>query len=293
MLDSIAAQDRQDFLLRVRDDGSSDDTMAILESRAAVFGERLIIEEDRTPTGSAKANFAKLMEVSDAEYILFADQDDVWLPNRVSETMRLLEEAEALHGAQTPVFAFTDVIPVDANMSQITDSFFRFKKVDPDVANRLNQCLVCTPMLGCAAGINRSLASLATPIPVEEVTGHDWWALLLASATGRAIWSSARTVKYRLHGGNASGQVETAVSGYARTGGKRAKVQRGMTLRRQQGAAVAARLAEKGLADDAVGTINRFVALGDASALGQRWGLVRGGYLYPDWTRTLAMLALC
>lgn len=292
LLRSILGQDRTDFILRVRDDGSDDETMAVLARHQEAFGGRMLIEENQEPSGSAKANFARLLEASEGDYLLFADQDDVWLPNRVSETMRLLQGAETRAGRDVPVYAFTDVIPVRGDLSEIGPSFFRFKKIDPSIAGRLAQSLVCPPMLGCASGINRALAELALPIPVEDVTGHDWWALLLAVAAGQAVWSTKATVRYRLHGANASSQVETAVGAYARMGGKSARVRRGMMLRQRQAAAVAERLVERGRGED-VAVVERFAGLGQASAVGRRLGLVRGGYLYPDWIRTLAMLALC
>ena len=55
LLDSVFAQDDQDFTLRVRDDGSGDTTLDVLEDYRYKFGDRMIIESDSAPTGSAGA----------------------------------------------------------------------------------------------------------------------------------------------------------------------------------------------------------------------------------------------
>lgn len=291
-LDSLLAQTEGDFTLRVRDDGSSDDTAEVLRAYAPRFGDRFVLLPTDLPTGSAKSNFAKLMEASTADHLLFADHDDVWTPDHVAEIRRLLTEAEAAHGAATPIYAFTDVTPVDGALQPLAESFFAYKGIDPAISQRLSQSIVCPPMLGCASGINRALRDLALPLPAEEVTGHDWWALLLAAAAGHCTWSTARTVAYRLHGGNASGQVASDARVYAKMGGKAAKVRRGVMLRRRQADAVRARVADVA-GPESLAVLEGFGRAVDRGAVARRLGLIRGGYLYPDLTRTLGMLALC
>lgn len=292
MLLSLLGQSDTDFHLRIRDDGSRDDTREILARFAPQFPGPVTLMPKSPATGSAKGNFALLMDTSQADFILFADQDDVWEPGHVAHIKELLQGAEAQFSAQTPIYAFTDVTPVGTKLAPIADSFFAFKGIDPAIANRLNQSIVCPPMLGCASGINRALLDLARPIPLDQVTGHDWWAQLLAAGAGKCAWSRQSTVKYRLHGGNASSQVSSDARQYAKVQNKVQKVRRGMDLRRAQAEAVRARLAEHGLTDQ-LPTLDGFSAVLDRGFVGRRIGLIRGGYLYPDLTRTAGMLALC
>lgn len=292
-LQSILDQDWRDFRVLVRDDGSSDKTFDILTDFSTRFGSRMNILSDRTPTGSAKANFSRLLEASNADYTLFSDQDDVWLPHRISETIRLLDEATERYGTEEPIYAFTDVKAVRRDLSVLDDSYFRFKKIDPRIVEHLSQCIVCPPMLGCASGINRALRDLCLPIPTDQVTGHDWWALLLAVSAGRAVYSSNATLLYRQHGGNASGQMQTSLSSYAGRTGKTAKVRRGMHLRSKQALAVANRLQDRGLAPDSIQILQRFSTIGTLGWIARRKELVTGRYLYPDALRNTAMLCLC
>ena len=95
-LDSLLAQTEGDFTLRVRDDGFSDDTAEVLRAYAPRFGDRFVLLPTDRPTGSAKSNFAKLMEASTADHLLFADHDDVWTPDHVAEIRRLLRTPEII-----------------------------------------------------------------------------------------------------------------------------------------------------------------------------------------------------
>jgi len=243
-------------------------------------------------TGSAKSNFARLMQASGSEHVLFADQDDVWTQDHVAEITGLLTTAATDIGDEVPTYAFTDVIPVNDKLELLSESFFAFKGIDPAASRRLSQSIVCPPMLGCASGINRALIKLALPVPTDRVTGHDWWALLLASAVGHCTWSLKPTVLYRLHGNNASGQVASDPLTYARAGGKIAKVRRGMMLRRLQSNAVRDRVAPVA-SRQAMDVLAGFDVLMDKGPAERRLRLILGRYLYPDLTRNLGMLALC
>ena len=89
MLDSLLSQTTSDFNVLVRDDGSTDGSLEILENYKPKFDGRLSVITGE-PTGSATANFAILMRETKADYVLFADQDDVWKPKKVGLTLRSL-----------------------------------------------------------------------------------------------------------------------------------------------------------------------------------------------------------
>ena len=85
---SLLTQDREgmdtDIRILIRDDGSTDDTLNIIQKRLEFYRERrdnlmeVKILDDRIPTGSPAANFLKLLSVSTADYVMFSDQDDMW-----------------------------------------------------------------------------------------------------------------------------------------------------------------------------------------------------------------------
>lgn len=291
-LDSLLAQDEDRFRIIARDDGSTDTTREILARYSEKFAGRMQILSDATPSGSAAANFDMLLRSSSARHVLFADQDDIWRPARVRRTIEELLRLEKRYGRDCPLYFFTDVEVIDRSFNQIAESYWAFKKIDPGICKRLSQILVCPPMLGCASGINRKLADMITPLPVGPITGHDWYALLVARLFGQIGWSAERTVRYRVHGGNSSRPKEARFGALARHKRWVSVVRRGMLRRREQAAALLDTFGPA-ISETDRRVIEGFIRSGEQSFLGRRLKLVSGKYLYPDATRNFAMLTLC
>jgi glycosyltransferase involved in cell wall biosynthesis len=112
-LDSIMAQDYGNIRVLARDDGSSDETIEILGQYAKKFPGCFRVMPAGSPTGSAKGNFLLLIKASTADYICFADQDDVWLPDKVSRTKQAMDQLESRWGTEVPLLVFTDLHVVD------------------------------------------------------------------------------------------------------------------------------------------------------------------------------------
>ena len=288
LLESLLSQTFQDFQLIVRDDGSNDGTLQMLQDYAPRFGGRMKILTCGSPTGSAKGNFSILINQSESEYIMFADIDDVWLPTKVDDTIRLLREAEAECEEDTPIYVFTDVTPVNTDLVPVQDSYWKYKKIDPRAGQNLHQSLICPVMLGCASGMNRALARLVAPVPAT-VTGHDWWALLIALAFGEVRYSDKRNLLYRLHGGNASKPKRVSLVSYALALNQFGLIRHGLNRRIEQAQAVLDRF-ESQMSPDKVQIIKNFVAIKNQGFLMRRYSWIRGGYFYSDVPRNIAML---
>ena len=288
LLASLAAQTVQDFRLLVSDEGSRDGTLALLEAHRPHFADMRIVRRD-TPSGSAKANFASLLEMSDADYALFVDADDIWDADKVAVTLERLTACEARHGRETPAYVFSDARIVDGAGRVVHDSFWHYKRMHPSAADSAASYLVCPPMLGCLSGINRALRDLGTPVPVDAVTGHDWWLLLLAKFAGTVGVIDRPTASYRLHGNNASNQRPVDALAYAAAPGRRNRVRRGLELRRRQAEAVLERCGDA-LPREQRDVLAGFASLDRMGPLEKRAFLLRKGALYPDWQRNVAML---
>ena len=205
-IDSIFAQDYPTLRILASDDGSSDRTLEILSEYADQFPSKIRLMEKQSPLGSAKANYLRLMKEATAGYICFADQDDVWLPNKVSASMRAMEDLEAQHGTSQPLLVFTDLRVVDEQLKTINRSMWRELDIDPRSVHRLKQLIGRSVVTGCTAMINRPMLELARQMP-EEATMHDRWIGLLAAALGAAAIVPEQTVLYRQHDSNVVGAV--------------------------------------------------------------------------------------
>ncbi|MEO6805313.1 MAG: glycosyltransferase family 2 protein [Edaphobacter sp.] len=203
-IDSILSQDYADLRVLARDDGSSDGTVSILNEYSERFPSRFRIMPQGPKSGSAKSNFLLLMQESPAPYICFSDQDDVWLPDKVSKTKQAMEKLESLWGREVPLLVFTDLRVVDDHLRTLHESFWVHEGIEPDRIKQLPLLLSRNVVTGCTAMLNRSLSEIALRMP-SEASMHDCWIGLLASAMGKAKAVNVQTVLYRQHDRNVVG----------------------------------------------------------------------------------------
>lgn len=200
---SILAQDHPGWTLTVRDDGSTDGTLRVVQELADTHPERMTVTARPSASGSARLNFLEMLVASRARYVMFADQDDVWHPDKITRTLARMAELEARHGAGTPLLVHTDLTVTDADLHVTAASMMHAQQLD-GAESRLARVLVQNTVTGCTVMVNRPLADLVSP-PFDAVAMHDWWLAILASAFGAIGFVDSPTVLYRQHGGNAVG----------------------------------------------------------------------------------------
>jgi glycosyltransferase involved in cell wall biosynthesis len=203
-LDSIVSQTYDDWRLLVRDDGSTDGTRDILRGYAGDHLERIVVVEDDDQGLGARGNFERLMQHSDARYIMFCDQDDVWLADKISRLLEALRKLEKQHGADIPLLVHSDLKVVGPDCEELQPSFFAYQRIEPLFGRCVNRLLVQNVVTGCASIFNRTLLERALPIPADAAM-HDWWLALVAASFGRVAHVPETTVLYRQHGENAIG----------------------------------------------------------------------------------------
>jgi len=211
-VDSILTQDYKNIRVLARDDGSSDGTIGILSEYAERYPDRFRIMELAGPSGGAKENFLRLMEQSTAEYVCFSDQDDVWLPNKVSRTKQAMDELEFKWGRDCPLLVFTDLCVVDDQLNMLYESFWTHMGIDPERISQLAQLLGKSVVTGCTAMLNRRLLELSLPMPAAALM-HDRWIALLASVLGKSDFVRMQAVLYRQHDRNVLGIGRNAEDG--------------------------------------------------------------------------------
>lgn len=205
-IDSILAQTLPFVSILARDDGSTDCTVDILNGYAQRFPERLRILPTRSSTGGAKANFLELLKASTADYVAFADQDDLWLPDKLAREMEEMRELEESHGAEGPLLVFCDLRVVNDNLETLASSFWTHRHLEPRNIGRLERLLMENVVTGCTALINRPLAQLSLSMP-PDVHMHDWWIALLTCIFGHAAFIEQPLVLYRQHSANVIGAL--------------------------------------------------------------------------------------
>ena len=204
-LHSIQKQEWTDWLLLVRDDGSTDATTEILkefESRDA----RIRCVRDQYVRLGIVDNYGALLRaavIACQDLVFFSDQDDVCLPTKLSDGIRRLQEYEMVYG-KTPLLVHSDLVVTSENLHTIHPSFRRYQGIADEPQSPLTVLLVHNFVTGCTIGMNRSLLEVVVPVP-KHVIMHDWWAALCAAGCGQIGYLSTPTVLYRQHGRNEVG----------------------------------------------------------------------------------------
>lgn len=203
-LDSIRNQTYRHWHVLLRDDGSTDATRQMVEDVSQQDPNRFKKVPGCGDNLGVVAAYSKLVDQAEADYILFCDQDDIWLSNKISQTMVAMRDAEQRHGHQTPLLIHTDLQVVDRVLRPLSPSLWQSRQLKPVVGMQLHRLLAQNVVTGCTMMINRPLANLAAPFP-ESAPMHDWWLALVACLFGQVVAVDQATVLYRQHGDNRVG----------------------------------------------------------------------------------------
>ncbi|GAB6615910.1 glycosyltransferase family 2 protein [Bacillus cereus] len=209
-LDSLLAQSYENWKIIIRDDGSSDNTLGIVGEFIKKHGDRIELIDDGDKGLGPSGNFARLLENSTAQYIMFCDQDDVWKEDKIKLTFEKMKEIENNGYKDKPILVHTDLEVVNKELETVADSMFQYQNLNSNFVN-LNNLLTQNNVTGCTTMINESLKEKALPISKNAMM-HDWWLALVASAFGKIGFVSNSTIKYRQHGGNDTGAKQYSFS---------------------------------------------------------------------------------
>lgn len=206
LLDSVLSQSIKVDIL-ARDDHSADDTLTILEEYEGKY-DCFHLLRGVSGGGSSKANFSLLLasdEVQQYDYVMFADQDDIWLPSKVEDTLEEMKLLEQQHGKNIPLLVHTDLEVVTANGRTVAPSLWKYNGFSPQ-KNNLSRLLIDNTVTGCTAMVNKTLFEKALPIP-EEAAMHDSWLALVARCFGEIGILYRSTIQYRQHDQNVVGAL--------------------------------------------------------------------------------------
>ena len=204
LINSIARQDHENWSLKIRDDGSSDQTGQFIQEWKARFPGKIQILDGQTKANiGVVRSFSILLEKSSAPYVMMADQDDVWLPGKVRLTLDAMRRRERHAQPARPVLVHTDLTMVDHELRILAPSVWRYQGLAPGRGKAFSRIIVENTVWGCTAMLNRPLVEIVGCIPVATIH-HDWWIALVAAAFGDIVSLSDSRILWRRHGHNES-----------------------------------------------------------------------------------------
>lgn len=202
-VESILNQTHQNFVLYIRDDGSTDDTVDIINR----FDDpRIVIVNDTYSNVGVAENFRILMGYSNSEYILFSDQDDYWCENKIDS---LLGEAELKFKKNEPSLVYSQGEVVDSALS----SLGKYATYEKTVSSISDVVFLNGGIQGCAMLFNRSLLQLV----LEDKSFwymHDQIVTLYCVIFGSVYFKSDVLFLYRQHNSNVLGYSSQGWLGY-------------------------------------------------------------------------------
>lgn len=289
-LASIQRQTHANWRLWVRDDGSNDGTLEVL-AEFVQSDPRIHTFRDESRNLGAVQSFAWLLEnaPADADYIMFCDQDDVWLDDKIAITLASMRHVEALNGPDCPILVHSDLMVVDEELNVIGESFWAYQNIESrnDSFNRL---LIQNVVTGCTAMINAPLRRLCGKIPGEAIM-HDWWLALVAAAFGKIVCLDKPTILYRQHGKNEVGAKRWSLAYILRKAVlafKREELKRAIGRCVNQGASFANFYGARG--GELLDVAREFGHLHESGIARRRVVLVKHGILKSGFLRNTALL---
>lgn len=192
-LDSIfqSAEDMEIFLY-ARDDGSKDDTIQILEQ----YGKKNNIEvkiDAGENVGSARSFLLAIRNCPKADYYAFCDQDDVWLPKKISTAVQQIGNTEQ------PILWCSDYQVTDADLNVMIPSALK-QPIQDDVRS-----MFYNNVPGCTMVFNWALMQKLRMVEISKIRMHDIMAMNVALITGKIYFEKNSFVLYRQHGNNVLG----------------------------------------------------------------------------------------
>lgn len=204
-LDSLLLQTSKNFVVHVRDDGSTDETGDIVDLYALKNpGVVFHALDDLGNLGAANSFLALLNHVKEPAYVMFCDQDDVWFPDKIEKFLSRIREVESDRPSGTPVLVFGDMVVTDEFLSVISDSFWAYQRIQVNGCGDWQKLLVSNCVTGCSSILNSQATHLLKTFDRSPVL-HDLLAAVLVAKNGVVEPMPIPTMYYRQHAVNVEG----------------------------------------------------------------------------------------
>lgn len=208
-LESIVSQEGVSTRIIARDDGSTDNTLSILEQWK---GKAYLSWYNGGNLGPALSFMDLLKNAGGAQYYALSDQDDYWLSDKLQIAVNSLEKYN-----KRPALYFCQTELVDKDLNRI-DSVI----IHPRLT--FGEALVYHFVGGCTMVMNRALRDIIIRYTPKYINMHDVWIYNVAQAIGaHVVFDNTPHILYRQHGDNVIGQSTSVITEWKNRTGRLVK----------------------------------------------------------------------
>lgn len=181
-IDSILRQLSSDDEIIVSDDGSTDNTISIING----IGDKRIKVIEGPRKHSPILNFECALKASKGDCIFLSDQDDVWKHNKVEVLMKLLQEYDCI---------LSDAEVTDSNLNPLYPSLYAIMQVRP---GRIYNTIWKNGYTGCCMAFRRNVLEASLPFP-KDIPMHDIWIGNVAAYKYKVKFIPDKLIYFRRH----------------------------------------------------------------------------------------------
>ena len=195
-VESILNQRLKEFELILVDDGSIDGSSERCDEYARK-DERIVVIHQKNGGICAARNAA--LKVARGEFIAFSDHDDIWYPNKIEESLKILKEKNV-------DLVYCDAKQIDENGKILHESYLRYKNM-PILNEKYKKDILPFSRhiaIGCSQLLTKQVRDLMIPFSKNTIA-HDWHSLYIANKLKGVYCIDKTLFEYRLHGNNAFG----------------------------------------------------------------------------------------
>ncbi len=189
-LESIIKQLNDDDEIIISDDGSTDETIQIIERINSP-----LIKLFRNHFRNHILNFEFALKQATGDLIFLSDQDDVWVENKVFIMKAYLEKYDIV---------CSNCYIVDGHLNKLQREFYTNTATK---RKGLIRNLIHNHYLGCCMAFRRKICEKALPFPKGLIT-HDTWIGLVAESIGKTLFIDDKLILFRRHESNTSNTLK-------------------------------------------------------------------------------------
>jgi len=195
---SILPQLGENDELIVSDDGSTDNTIKILESfcdkRIKIFHHDkknvkvpfLLSSKAANNFYLVARNFENALEKVHGDYIFLSDQDDIWLPNKIEKVLPYLSD---------DILVISDAWIVDSKLEK-TGKLSEYRVYKKGFLKNIH--IKGGTAHGCVCAFTKKIKDFILPVPKNVLT-HDFWIGLLSELKFNSMYIPEQLILYRRH----------------------------------------------------------------------------------------------